>query len=109
MNIYHIELHHLRLLRADNGLVARAELEGRLSALGVAQETRLRELFGLTRTEAAVAEALARGASPETIAAEMGVGLATVRTHLKRILAKTGCMTRASLVAGFWTRTLGWS
>lgn len=61
--------------------------------------TRLRELFGLTRTEAAVAEALARGASPETIAVEMGVGLATVRTHLKRILAKTGAHRQAEAAA----------
>jgi DNA-binding CsgD family transcriptional regulator len=60
---------------------------------------RLRELFGLTRTEAAVAAALGRGRSLETIAAEMSVGIGTARTHLKRILAKTGTHRQAQLVA----------
>ena len=60
---------------------------------------RLRELFGLTRTEAAVAAALGRGASLEDIAANMSIGLATVRSHLKRILAKTGTHRQAEAVA----------
>lgn len=60
---------------------------------------RLRELFGLTRTEAAVASALGRGVSLEDIAANMGIGLATVRSHLKRILAKTGTHRQAEAVA----------
>lgn len=60
---------------------------------------RLRELFGLTRTEGVVAAALGRGASLEDIAANMGIGLATVRSHLKRILAKTGTHRQAEAVA----------
>jgi len=60
---------------------------------------RLRELFGLTRTEAAVAAALGRGTSLEDIAVNMGIGLATVRSHLKRILAKTGTHRQAEAVA----------
>nr|WP_246343383.1 helix-turn-helix transcriptional regulator [Sphingobium jiangsuense] len=60
---------------------------------------RLRELFGLTRTEGAVAAALGRGAPLENIAASMGIGLATVRSHLKRILAKTGTHRQAEAVA----------
>jgi DNA-binding CsgD family transcriptional regulator len=60
---------------------------------------RLRELFGLTRTEASVAAALGRGASLENIAANMGIGLATVRSHLKRILAKTGTHRQAETAA----------
>ncbi len=60
---------------------------------------RLRELFGLTRTEAAVAAALAQGRSPEDIALGMGIGPATVRSHLKRILAKTGTHRQAQAVA----------
>lgn len=59
---------------------------------------RLRELFGLTRTEGAVAAALGQGASLEDIAARMGIGLATVRSHLKRILAKTGTHRQAEAV-----------
>lgn len=60
---------------------------------------RLRELFGLTRTEAAVAAALGRGQSLEDIATEMGSSLGTVRTHLKRILSKTGTHRQAQAVA----------
>lgn len=60
---------------------------------------RLRELFGFTRTEAAVASALARGQSLEEIGTAMHIGLGTVRTHLKRILAKTGTHRQAQAVA----------
>ncbi|WP_374654619.1 helix-turn-helix transcriptional regulator [Phenylobacterium sp.] len=60
---------------------------------------RLRELFGLTRSESVVAAALGRGASLDEIAAETGVGLATVRSHLKRILAKTGTHRQAEAAA----------
>lgn len=59
----------------------------------------LRELFGLTRTESVVAAALGRGVSLEDIALNMGIGLATVRSHLKRILAKTGTHRQAEAVA----------
>ncbi|MGC3983819.1 MAG: helix-turn-helix transcriptional regulator [Pseudorhodoferax sp.] len=61
--------------------------------------TQLKELFGLTRTEAAVAAALVRGRSLEDIATAMQIGLGTVRTHLKRILSKTGTHRQAQAVA----------
>jgi DNA-binding CsgD family transcriptional regulator len=61
--------------------------------------TRLRELFGLTRAEAAVAASLGDGKSPERIAADLGIGIGTVRTHLKRVLAKTSTHRQAQLVA----------
>lgn len=60
---------------------------------------RLKELFGFTRTEAAVASALARGQSLEEIGTAMHIGLGTVRTHLKRILSKTGTHRQAQAVA----------
>ncbi|OHB26328.1 helix-turn-helix transcriptional regulator [Phenylobacterium kunshanense] len=60
---------------------------------------RLRELFGLTRTEGVVAAALGQGASLEEIAATIGIGLATVRSHLKRILAKTSTHRQAEATA----------
>lgn len=59
----------------------------------------LRELFGLTRAEGAVAAALGQGSSLDEIAVMMGVGLATVRSHLKRILAKTGTHRQGEVVA----------
>lgn len=60
---------------------------------------RLRELYGLTRAEATVAAALGRGQSLDDIATQTGVGLGTVRTHLKRILAKTGTHRQAQAAA----------
>lgn len=60
---------------------------------------RLGDLFGLTRAESAVAAALGRGAAPDEIAADLGIGLATVRSHLKRILAKTGTHRQAEAAA----------
>lgn len=59
---------------------------------------RLRELFGLTRMEGAIAAALAQGHSPEEIATGMDIGIATVRSHLKRLLAKTGTHRQAEAV-----------
>lgn len=65
---------------------------------GAAPET-LRELFGLTRTEAMVASALADGRSLETIAIELRIGIGTARSHLKKIMAKTETNRQAELVA----------
>jgi DNA-binding CsgD family transcriptional regulator len=59
----------------------------------------LRDLFGLTATEAAVAADLGRGRSLEAIARERRIGLATVRWHLKQILAKTGTTRQAQAAA----------
>lgn len=59
----------------------------------------LRELFGLTGTEAAVASLLAEGHSVEEVAIAQGVSLNTTRTHLKSILLKTGTNRQAELVA----------
>jgi DNA-binding CsgD family transcriptional regulator len=61
--------------------------------------SRLRDLFGLTRAESSVAAALGRGSSLEDITAAMGIGLSTVRSHLKRILAKTGTHKQAQAAA----------
>lgn len=55
----------------------------------------LQALFGFTPTEAAVAASLAQGVSLETMAAQMQISLDTVRTHLKRILSKTGTHRQA--------------
>jgi DNA-binding CsgD family transcriptional regulator len=59
----------------------------------------LRTLFGLTRTEALVAGELARGRPLDQIARSLGLGLGTVRTHLKQVLAKTGTSRQAEAVA----------
>lgn len=66
---------------------------------GSAAALTLRELFGMTRAEAAIAVALSEGRSLEEIAVALGVGLGTVRTHLKKVLTKTGTRRQAALVA----------
>lgn len=48
------------------------------------------QLFGLTATEARVAAAIAEGQAPEQIARRMGIGVGTVRSHLRQVLTKTG-------------------
>ncbi|MGB5865475.1 MAG: helix-turn-helix transcriptional regulator [Sulfitobacter sp.] len=46
--------------------------------------------YGLSRSEFRVCRLLASGLKPLLIAQELGVSIATVRTHLKNIYAKTG-------------------
>ncbi|MBY0333448.1 MAG: LuxR C-terminal-related transcriptional regulator, partial [Acetobacteraceae bacterium] len=50
----------------------------------------LRELFGLTRSEAEVAQALASGASKVAVADARGLKETTVRTQVRAILDKAG-------------------
>jgi DNA-binding CsgD family transcriptional regulator len=59
----------------------------------------LRELFSLTRAEARIAGKLALGRSVEEIATEAGTSVATVRTHVKRIMAKTGTERQGQLIS----------
>lgn len=67
-------------------------------ALTTCAET-LRQLFGLTHTEAVVAEALAEGRGLTEIAESLSIGMGTVRSHLKKILSKTNTRKQAELVA----------
>jgi DNA-binding CsgD family transcriptional regulator/PAS domain-containing protein len=57
------------------------------------------ELFSLTPAEARVAGMLALGKSVEEIAEESEVAIATVRTHIKRTLAKTGTERQGELIS----------
>ncbi|VWC58559.1 helix-turn-helix transcriptional regulator [Burkholderia lata] len=57
----------------------------------------LQALFGLTPTESTVAADLGTGLSLEEIARRRGIGIGTVRSHLKRILLKTGTNRQAEL------------
>ncbi|MEO4001633.1 helix-turn-helix transcriptional regulator [Mesorhizobium sp. CAU 1732] len=58
----------------------------------------LQDLFGLTRSEAMVATAMLSHGSLEAIAVELGVSLATVRTHLHRVYSKVGVNRQSDLV-----------
>jgi DNA-binding CsgD family transcriptional regulator len=57
------------------------------------------EAFGLTRREAEVAALLARGANPAAIAAELNLGIGSVRVYLTRIFDKTEVRSQAALGA----------
>lgn len=58
----------------------------------------MRRLYGLTRKEAAFAQALCRGKSVEQAAQELEIRYETARTHLRRIFSKTGTSRQAELV-----------
>ncbi|GEL96426.1 response regulator [Cellulomonas composti] len=53
----------------------------------------------LTQRERDVLVAVARGGSNQDVAAELGVGEATVKAHVHAVLRKVGCTTRTQLVA----------
>jgi DNA-binding CsgD family transcriptional regulator len=57
------------------------------------------EAFHLTRRETDVAILLAGGLGPDEIAAKLGLGIGTVRHHLKRIFDKSGAHSQGALVA----------
>jgi DNA-binding CsgD family transcriptional regulator len=61
-------------------------------------EEALRELYGLTPAEGRVARLLAEGQRVSEIADTLSVREATVRTHVKRLLEKTGSRTQADLM-----------
>lgn len=81
--------------------------DGEPAALVILREARparpdpglLRAAFGLTRGESAVAGALCGGLSLPEVAAELGVGVSTVRSHLKSVMMKTHTRRQAELVA----------
>ncbi|MCW5699675.1 MAG: helix-turn-helix transcriptional regulator [Rhodospirillales bacterium] len=61
-------------------------------------ETRLRQLYGLTAAESRVAAYLARGYRLDEIAEMLGVAYETIRKHLKQIFSKTGNTRQSDLV-----------
>ncbi|MES3025522.1 MAG: helix-turn-helix transcriptional regulator [Pseudomonadota bacterium] len=59
----------------------------------------LQQLFDFTPSEAAVAQALARGSSLAEIAESHRVTLNTVKTHVQRVFAKTSTKRQGQLIA----------
>lgn len=58
----------------------------------------LRELFGLTRTEAAVACAILEADGLQDVARLLGIRTTTARTHLQHVFEKTGTQRQSQLV-----------
>jgi DNA-binding CsgD family transcriptional regulator len=75
-------------------LILITDLERQPEVLG----RRLVDLFGLTPAEACLATALAGGKRLEDVAAERGVRMPTVRTQMRRVLAKTGTDRQSDLM-----------
>jgi DNA-binding CsgD family transcriptional regulator len=61
-------------------------------------ERLLSSLYGLTAAEAALAARLLEGQEVSEAAQSLRIGLPTARTHLSRILAKTGTRRQAELL-----------
>jgi DNA-binding CsgD family transcriptional regulator len=59
---------------------------------------RLRELYGLTRTQANVVLALVRTPGLAPVAEALGLSPNTVRAHLKQVFAKCGVRSRPELL-----------
>jgi len=55
-------------------------------------------LYGLTKAEARLVEALARGGGLELVAAGLGITRETARTHLRRVFSKTNTHRQSELV-----------
>ncbi len=62
--------------------------------------------LGLSRREAEVLRCVAHGRSVDEVAAELGVGRETIRTHLQQIYRKLGVNDRAGAVAKAWREGL---
>jgi DNA-binding CsgD family transcriptional regulator len=59
----------------------------------------LADVYRLTRRECEVVMLLADGLSVDAVAARLGVGRGTVRTHLARLFDKTGARSQTALIA----------
>ena len=80
---------------ACSGFVVFVDLDARLAC----SEADLARVFGLTRAEARLANALLREPSLEAAAARVGVSVATARNQLQAVFHKTETHGQAELVA----------
>ena len=74
-------------------------LAGSPSSKPAASPEHLARLFDLTQTEAEVAQRIMAGRSVGEIARDTGRSVNTVRTHVARLMVKTGTHRQAALVA----------
>jgi len=66
---------------------------------GLPLKSLLQNLYNVTQAEARIAEGLLKGLSTSEIAANGGVSVETIRTHLKSLLTKTGSSRQAEFIA----------
>ncbi|MBR1213662.1 hypothetical protein [Bradyrhizobium sp. JYMT SZCCT0180] len=87
---------------ASSQIVIRA-LASRLAG-SLPDDEQLQKKFGLTPAEVGLIHELIRGSSLQTAADRLGIKIATARTHLHRIFAKTGTTRQAELMRLMLTR-----
>ncbi len=68
---------------------------------------RLMQAYGLTGTEAWLASLLLQGRAVGQIAEQLGIRIATARTHLKAVLAKTATHRQSELIY-YLLQEVGW-
>lgn len=101
-----VVLHVVPLRRNARDLFAQTEFVVTVAALSTAKADLsefLCMLYDLTATESRVARLLCLGESIQDIANKSNVGVETVRTHVKRILSKTGVGRQSELITRFST------
>jgi DNA-binding CsgD family transcriptional regulator len=94
-------LHLLPIRRAARDIFSRSMAVLAVTQVGQVGPPDMRVLcglFDLTPAEARVARGIAMAHTPEMVAASLGISLETARSHLKRIMQKTGTTRQAELV-----------
>jgi DNA-binding CsgD family transcriptional regulator len=97
-------LHVVPLRRQARDLFAQTEFVITVAALSTAKADLsefLSMLYDLTATESRVARSLCLGETIQDISDKSNVGVETVRTHVKRILSKTGVGRQSELITRF--------
>lgn len=94
-------LHLLPIRRAARDIFSRSMAVLSVTQVGQVGPPDMRVLcglFDLTPAEAKVARGIAMAHTPEMVAASLNISLETARSHLKRIMQKTGTTRQAELV-----------
>lgn len=82
-----------------SSLFSGLQVTGKYRSIAPPTAADLVRAFTLTPTEAEVTVELAAGRSVADIATARGVSVYTIRTHLKRVMVKTGTHSQAALVS----------
>jgi DNA-binding CsgD family transcriptional regulator len=94
-----LAVHSIPLDYPEEGSGDRALVVVDLSVVCEANPAVLQRMFDLTPAEASLAVKIGRGETPATIARSNGVTIATVRSQLAAVFAKTNTQRQAELVA----------
>jgi DNA-binding CsgD family transcriptional regulator len=92
--------HLLPLVRTGRDIFCQGDailILSKLGRSGTPGPAILEALFDLTPAEARIARGIAEGLTAEEIARDMGIQVATVRSHLKKIFVKTGVDRQVTL------------